>query len=245
MTATLPQPAPTDQQTADELLPAGWAADPRWAGIQRTYTAQDVVALRGSVREEHTLARRGAERLWELLHDAGVRPRARRADRQPGRAAGPGRARGDLPVRLAGRRRRQPVRPDLPGPDPVPGQLGARGGPADQQRAAAGRPDRRSTRDRPRSPRAAGADRRRRRGRLRRPAERVRADEGDDRGRRGGRALGGPAGRREEVRPPGRQGAHPDGAAHPHAERGPAGGRRRRRADRSSSPGPTRWAPTC
>ena len=41
--------------------------------------------------------------------------------------------------------------------------------------------------------RLAGADRRRRRGRLRRPAQRVRADEGDDRGRRGGRALGGPA----------------------------------------------------
>src|SRR5690625_284178 len=45
-----------------------WAADPRWSGIRRDYTAEDVVRLRGSVREEHTLARRGAERLWELLH---------------------------------------------------------------------------------------------------------------------------------------------------------------------------------
>ncbi len=53
-----------------------------------------------------------------------VRQRARRDDRQPGRAAGPGRAEGDLPVRLAGRRRREPGRADLPRPEPVPGQLG-------------------------------------------------------------------------------------------------------------------------
>ena len=56
----------------------------------------------------------------------------------------------------------------------------------------------------------AGADRRRRRGRVRRPAERLRADEGDDRGRRGGRALRGSARVREEVRPPRRQGARAD-----------------------------------
>lgn len=59
---------PGDQtQTADDLA-RSWAEDPRWDGIARDYTAQDVVALRGSVREEHTLARRGAERLWEQLH---------------------------------------------------------------------------------------------------------------------------------------------------------------------------------
>src|SRR6201999_1148075 len=45
-----------------------WQADPRWAGVQRTYTAEDVIKLRGSVQEEHTLARLGAERLWRLLH---------------------------------------------------------------------------------------------------------------------------------------------------------------------------------
>ncbi|MFI8515880.1 isocitrate lyase [Streptomyces sp. NPDC085460] len=50
-------------------LAARWATDPRWAGIERTYTAEDVVRLSGSVREEHTLARRGAERLWRQLHD--------------------------------------------------------------------------------------------------------------------------------------------------------------------------------
>ncbi|MFB9730752.1 isocitrate lyase [Ornithinimicrobium kibberense] len=44
-----------------------WASDPRWADVQRRYSAEDVVRLRGSVVEEHTLARRGAERLWEAL----------------------------------------------------------------------------------------------------------------------------------------------------------------------------------
>jgi isocitrate lyase len=44
-----------------------WETDPRWAGIERTYSAEDVIRLRGSVQEEHTLARRGANRLWQLL----------------------------------------------------------------------------------------------------------------------------------------------------------------------------------
>ncbi|GAA2690514.1 MULTISPECIES: isocitrate lyase [Actinosynnema] len=52
-----------------EQIAEQWATDARWAGIERTYGAEDVVRLRGSVVEEHTLARRGAERLWELLHD--------------------------------------------------------------------------------------------------------------------------------------------------------------------------------
>jgi isocitrate/methylisocitrate lyase len=49
-----------------------WQADPRWADIERTYSAEDVVRLRGSVQEEHTLARLGAERLWSLLHSEEV-----------------------------------------------------------------------------------------------------------------------------------------------------------------------------
>ncbi|GAA3884632.1 isocitrate lyase [Saccharothrix violaceirubra] len=53
--------------TAEEIT-REWATAPRWAGVRRTYSAADVVRLRGSVVEEHTLARRGAERLWELLH---------------------------------------------------------------------------------------------------------------------------------------------------------------------------------
>ena len=50
-------------------LRSEWQDNPRWAGTKRTYTAEDVIRLRGSVREEHTLARLGAERLWSLLQD--------------------------------------------------------------------------------------------------------------------------------------------------------------------------------
>ncbi|MFJ6611263.1 isocitrate lyase [Streptomyces sp. NPDC091289] len=56
-------------RTTAEELAQRWASDPRWKGIERTYTAEDVVRLSGSVREEHTLARRGAERLWRQLHE--------------------------------------------------------------------------------------------------------------------------------------------------------------------------------
>jgi isocitrate lyase len=49
-------------------LKGRWASDPRWAGIERPYSAEEVVRLRGSVVVEHTLARRGAVRLWEALH---------------------------------------------------------------------------------------------------------------------------------------------------------------------------------
>jgi isocitrate lyase len=45
-----------------------WDTDNRWRAIRREYTAEDVVRLRGSVLIEHTLARHGAERLWDLLH---------------------------------------------------------------------------------------------------------------------------------------------------------------------------------
>jgi len=44
-----------------------WQEDPRWVGTERTYTAEDVIRLRGSVQEEQTLARLGAQRLWSLL----------------------------------------------------------------------------------------------------------------------------------------------------------------------------------
>ncbi len=46
-----------------------WETNPRWKGIKRPYTAEDVLRLRGSVHIEHTLARMGAERLWTLLHN--------------------------------------------------------------------------------------------------------------------------------------------------------------------------------
>jgi isocitrate lyase len=46
-----------------------WESDPRWRGIERPYTAEDVVRLRGTVVIEHTLARLGAEKLWKYLHE--------------------------------------------------------------------------------------------------------------------------------------------------------------------------------
>ena len=55
-------------ETAADLERA-WATDPRWAGVTRPYSGADVLRLRGTVREEHTLARLGADRLWELLHE--------------------------------------------------------------------------------------------------------------------------------------------------------------------------------
>ena len=50
-------------------LKKDWAENPRWKGIKRAYGAEEVVRLRGSLHIEHTLARRGAEKLWKLLND--------------------------------------------------------------------------------------------------------------------------------------------------------------------------------
>ena len=55
------------REATSAALRHAWQNDPRWAGVERTYTAEDVAELRGSVTEEHTLARLGAERLWRLL----------------------------------------------------------------------------------------------------------------------------------------------------------------------------------
>ena len=50
-------------------LEQDWAENTRWQGVTRDYTAADVVRLRGSVQIEHTLARRGAEKLWKLVNE--------------------------------------------------------------------------------------------------------------------------------------------------------------------------------
>ncbi len=55
-----------DQQIA--ALEKDWAENPRWKGVKRSYSAADVVRLRGSVKVEHTLATRGAEKLWNLVN---------------------------------------------------------------------------------------------------------------------------------------------------------------------------------
>ena len=53
--------------TTAQALRQSWATDPRWKDVERPYDAEDVLRLRGSIVEEQTLARRGAERLWTLL----------------------------------------------------------------------------------------------------------------------------------------------------------------------------------
>jgi isocitrate lyase len=52
-----------------EAIRRDWAENPRWRGVKRGYSAEDVVRLRGSVQIEHTLARLGAEKLWKLVNE--------------------------------------------------------------------------------------------------------------------------------------------------------------------------------
>jgi isocitrate lyase len=56
------------QQEQAAALQKEWETNPRWKGLKRDYTAEAVVRLRGSVQEEHTLARNGAEKLWNLVN---------------------------------------------------------------------------------------------------------------------------------------------------------------------------------
>jgi len=69
--SSLPKENFMHSPTRDEQIRAleqDWAQNPRWKGVRRTYSASDVVRLAGSVRIEHTLARRGAEKLWNLVN---------------------------------------------------------------------------------------------------------------------------------------------------------------------------------
>ena len=180
------------QAEADQL-DARWRDDSRWNGIARTYSAAEVVRLRGSVVPEHTFARLGAERLWELL--------------QRGEESVPalGALTGDQAVQM--------VKAGLEAIYLSGWQVAADANlagatypdqslyPANSVPALVRRHQQRRSSAPTRSTASEGkqrhllvrADRRRRRGGLRRPAQRVRADEGDDRGRRGRRPLRGPA----------------------------------------------------
>ena len=53
-----------DRDAEIARLKKDWAENPRWKGVTRPYTAEDVVRLRGSIKVENTLAKRGAEKLW-------------------------------------------------------------------------------------------------------------------------------------------------------------------------------------
>src|SRR5579875_3038830 len=59
----------TNKWVEAKELEQGWLNDGRWSGIERPYSAADVIRLRGSVQIQHTLAELGAKRLWKLLHD--------------------------------------------------------------------------------------------------------------------------------------------------------------------------------
>ncbi|HET9485171.1 MAG TPA: isocitrate lyase [Xanthomonadales bacterium] len=54
-------------QLSAEQLSLDWSNNPRWTGVTRTYSAEDVVRLRGTVAIEHSLARHGADKLWHYL----------------------------------------------------------------------------------------------------------------------------------------------------------------------------------
>ena len=56
------------QEIKVQQLLTDWLTNPRWEGIQRPYTAQDVIKLRGSIQIEYTLAREGAKKFWHKLH---------------------------------------------------------------------------------------------------------------------------------------------------------------------------------
>ncbi len=62
-----PQERSRQYTLAQQAIAHDWATNPRWKGVERPYSAEDVLRLRGSIHIEHTLARMGAERLWELL----------------------------------------------------------------------------------------------------------------------------------------------------------------------------------
>ncbi|MEG0226989.1 MAG: isocitrate lyase, partial [Comamonas sp.] len=66
MPQSLTQQLSREQQIA--ALEKDWAQNPRWKGIKRGYSAADVVRLRGSLQPEHTLAQRGAEKLWQKVN---------------------------------------------------------------------------------------------------------------------------------------------------------------------------------
>lgn len=59
----------TSREQQAQALQTEWAESPRWRGIRRGYTADTVVRLRGSLQVEHTLARRGSEKLWKLINE--------------------------------------------------------------------------------------------------------------------------------------------------------------------------------
>lgn len=62
--------ASVQQAEMAKQIQQDWDTNPRWQGVERTYSALDVVRLRGSVQPECTFARNGADKLWRLVNGA-------------------------------------------------------------------------------------------------------------------------------------------------------------------------------
>ena len=181
MPQTITEQLSREQQIA--ALEKEWATNPRWKGIKRGYSAADVVRLRGSFPIEHTLARRGAEKLWDLVNNE---PYVNCLGALTGGQAMQQVKAGVKAIYLSGWQvaaDNNSYAVDVPRPVAVPGGLGADGGRAHQQHLP---PRRRDPVVQGHQPRRQGlrrllrADRGRCRSRLRRRAERLRADEGHD-----------------------------------------------------------------
>ncbi len=65
---TTAEPISMTRAAQIEALQRDWADNPRWTNVKRGYSAEDVVRLRGSIQPQYTLARRGAEKLWEKVN---------------------------------------------------------------------------------------------------------------------------------------------------------------------------------
>lgn len=95
-------------------LQESWEMDSRWNGITRPYTAEDVIKLRGSIDIEHTLARKGSEKLWKLLNEEDyVNALGALTGNQAVQQVKAG-LKSYLPKRLAGSSRCKPVRTHVP-----------------------------------------------------------------------------------------------------------------------------------
>lgn len=88
-----------------EALEKDWATNPRWKNVKRTYTAEEVVELRGSMVPANTIAQRGADKLWSLVNGSAKKRLCKLSwctDRWSSRTTSESGYRSDLPIRLAG-----------------------------------------------------------------------------------------------------------------------------------------------
>ncbi len=218
-----------DRTAQQHRLNTEWSTHPRWRGIQRPYSAADVVRLRGTVHIEHSLALLGAEKFWTLLHEESVvgglgcvtGNQAVQAVQSGLKAiycsgwqvAGDGNSAGEM----------YPDQSLYP-VDSVPKMI-------ERINNALLRTDQIHALDGAQRHRLARTDHRRCRSRLRRQPQCLRTHQGDDSCWRGRRALRGPALLREKVRAHGRQGAGAHRRSHQQAGGGTPGRRRVRSAN--------------